>query len=380
MQKRLLILFLTMVGIMAGASAQKNHKEYKVEKNGYKWIKVYSTDFKIVGVEDTDGNTIIPLSEQFSMISFIQEGESGYFSVWKNDRNGAYSIKGIEMIPPAYDYLAYYGNEGFKYRSTNGKWYSLGVYLPDEKKSTTTVANNNTKTTNADNATYKNESDSVVEREQEPKVSEPAIANNTSTTTPQSTVENTYNTRATTTPSYTTDQDDFEPYWGVYWGYDYGFLMEDYFSISSIIEATNHFAKNVYATFGIGYMGLGLYTSERIDGYGIVSTNWDAGVIPIHAGLAFRAGSNIYSIDPFLGIAFNIGVYSKTEISYGKEKETYKNEDFGGKLGVALKLGIRIRIKGWYIMGRYNFPLNDNQENFFTGPDSYPEIGIGFGF
>ena len=116
MKKRLLIFFLTMVGIVAGASAQKNHKEYKVETNGYKWIKVYSTDFKTVGVEDTDGNTIIPLSEQFSMISFVQEGESGYFSVWKNDRNGAYSIKGVEMIPPAYDYLAYYGKEGFKYR------------------------------------------------------------------------------------------------------------------------------------------------------------------------------------------------------------------------------------------------------------------------
>ena len=377
MKRILLILVLTMLGIMTGASAQKNHKEYKVETNGYKWIKVYSTDFKTVGVEDTDGNTIIPLSEQFSMISFVQEGESGYFSVWKNDRNGAYTLKGVEMIPPAYDYLAYYGKEGFKYRSTNGKWYSLGVYLPDEKKSTTTVANNNTKTTNADNATHKNESDSVVEREQEPEVSEPAIANNPRTTTPQPTVENTYNTRATAIPSYTTSQDDFEPFWDAYDEVGYGFVMEDYCSLSFIFGVTYHFAKNVYATFGAGYMLLNSSTRERIYG-STMTVEGKASVIPIHAGLAFRAGSKDFSIDPFVGMAFNIGVSSKSEKYYAGEKETYKNEDFGGKLGVALKLGIRIKINDFFIMGRYNFPLNDNQEKLFTGPDSYPEIGIGY--
>lgn len=377
MKKRLLIFFLTMVGIVAGASAQKNHKEYKVETNGYKWIKVYSTDFKTVGVEDTDGNTIIPLSEQFSMISFVQEGESGYFSVWKNDRNGAYSIKGVEMIPPAYDYLAYYGKEGFKYRSTNGKWYTLNVFLPKDGESISAVANNTASQNTYNEPVQKNESVSAKEQVQESEVSESAIANNPRATIPPPTVENTYNTRATAIPSYTTSQDDFEPFWDAYDEVGYGFVMEDYCSLSFIFGVTYHFAKNVYATFGAGYMLLNSSTRERIYG-STMTVEGKASVIPIHAGLAFRAGSKDFSIDPFVGMAFNIGVSSKSEISYAGEKETYKNEDFGGKLGVALKLGIRIKINDFFIMGRYNFPLNDNQEKLFTGPDSYPEIGIGY--
>lgn len=376
MKRILLILALTILGI-AGASAQKNHKEYKVETNGYKWIKVYSTDFKTVGVEDTDGNTIIPLSEQFSMISFIEEGESGYFSVWKNDRNGAYSIKGVEMIPPAYDYLAYYGKEGFKYRSTNGKWYTLNVFLPKDGESISAVANNTASQNTYNEPVQKNESVSAKEQVQESEVSESAIANNPRATIPPPTVENTYNTRATAIPSYTTSQDDFEPFWGAYDEVGYGFVMEDYCSLSFIFGVTYHFAKNVYATFGAGYMLLNSSTRERIYG-STMTVEGKASVIPIHAGLAFRAGSKDFSIDPFVGMAFNIGVSSKSEISYAGEKETYKNEDFGGKLGVALKLGIRIKINDFFIMGRYNFPLNDNQEKLFTGPDSYPEIGIGY--
>lgn len=388
MQRRLLILVLTMLGIMAGASAQKNHKEYKTEKNGYKWIKVYSTDFKTVGVEDTDGNTIIPLSEQFSMISFVQEGKSGYFSVWKNDRNGAYSIKGVEMIPPAYDYLMYFGKEGFKYRSTNGKWYTLNVFLPKDGESISAVANNTASQNTYNEPVQKNESVSAKEQVQD--LSEPVSAiTNEQTNTP--TVENRYNSTAqnhSSTRSIT--QNEFEPSWGIYDEFGFGFVMEDCHSLSFIIGGTSHFAKNVYATFGTGYMSLISNTTEDIYGTD-VTMDGKAVVIPIYAGLAFRAGSDLYSIDPFLGIAFNIGVSSKTEIfyvsyvggssmfdMYESVTETYKNEDFGGKLGVALKLGIRIRIKGWHIMGRYNFPLNDNQENFFTGPDSYPEIGIGY--
>lgn len=375
MKKRLLILVLTMVGIVAGASAQKNHKEYKVEKNGYKWIKVYSTDFKTVGVEDTDGNTIIPLSEQFSMISFVQEGESGYFSVWKNDRNGVYSIKGIEMIPPAYDYLMYFGKEGFKYRSTNGKWYTLNVFLPKDGESISAVANNTASQNTYNEPVQKNESVSAKEQVQD--LSEPVSAiTNEQTNTP--TVENRYNSTAqnhSSTKSIT--QNEFEPSWGNYDEFGFGFVMEDCHSLSFIIGGTSHFAKNVYATFGVGYMGLTSNVYERI--YGVTyKVDAESHVIPIHIGLAFRAGSEKISIDPFVGMAFNIGVSSKSEISYAGEKETYKNEDFGGKLGVDLKLGVRIKINDFFIMGRYNFPLNDNQEKLFTGPDSYPEIGIGY--
>lgn len=387
MKRILLILALTILGI-AGVSAQKNHKEYKAEKNGYKWIKVYGTDFKTVGVEDTDGNTIISLSEQFSMISFVQEGESGYFSVWKNDRNGAYTLKGVEMIPPAYDYLMYFGKEGFKYRSTNGKWYTLNVFLPKEGESMPAVANNTASQNTNNEPVQKNESVSVIE-EQVQETTEPTPA----VTTPP--VENTYkSTSASTAQNHSSTkaaiQNEFEPSWGAYDEFGFGFVMEDCHSLSFIIGGTSHFAKNVYATFGTGYMSLISNTTEDIYGTD-VTMDGKAVVIPIYAGLAFRAGSDLYSIDPFLGIAFNIGVSSKTEISYvsyvggssmfdmyESVTETYKNEDFGGKLGVALKLGIRIRIKGWHIMGRYNFPLNDNQENFFTGPDSYPEIGIGY--
>lgn len=375
MQRRLLILVLTMLGIMTGASAQKNHKEYKVETNGYKWIKVYSTDFKIVGVEDTDGNTIIPLSEQFSMISFVQEGESGYFSVWKNDRNGAYSIKGVEMIPPAYDYLAYFGKEGFKYRSTNGKWYTLNVFLPKDGESISAVANNTASQNTYNEPVQKNESVSAKEQVQD--LSEPVSAiTNEQTNTP--TVENRYNSTAqnhSSTKSIT--QNEFEPSWGIYDEFGFGFVMEDCHSLSFIIGGTSHFAKNVYATFGIGYMNLFSNVYER--GYGMTySSNINIHVIPIHIGLAFRAGGEKFSIDPFVGMAFNIGVSSKAEVSIDGQKETIKAEDFGGKLGVDLKLGIRIKINDFFIMGRYNFPLNDNQEKLFTGPDSYPEIGIGY--
>ena len=372
MKRILLILLLTILGI-SGVSAQTNHREYKAEKNGYKWIKVYSTDFKTVGVEDTDGNTIISLSEQFSMISFVQEGESGYFSVWKNDRNGAYTLKGVEMIPPAYDYLMYFGNEGFKYRSINGKWYTLNVFLPKEGESMPSVANNTASQNTNNEPMQKNESVSAIEQVQE--TTEPAP-----TVTPAP-VENTYKSTSASTAQHSSTkaaiQNEFEPSWGAYDEFGFGFIAEDFNSYSFLFGVTNHFARNVYATFGVGYMSLTSNVNERI--YGVTyKVNAESHVIPIHIGLAFRAGSDFFSIDPFVGMAFNVGVSSKSEVSIDGQKETIKSEDFGGKLGVNLKLGIRIKIKDFFIMGRYHFPLNDNQEKLFTGSDSYPEIGIGY--
>jgi len=106
-------------------------KNMRTEKDGFIWYEVRQG--KVYGAEDHLHNTLIPLSSQCSSIYYMaEEGHKGYFKVKKDDKYGAYDLKGKEIASPIYESLIY--SEGFKHRNSAGEWIALGWMLDNEGK------------------------------------------------------------------------------------------------------------------------------------------------------------------------------------------------------------------------------------------------------
>ena len=147
------------------------------------------------------------------------------------------------------------------------------------------------------------------------------------------------------------------------------------------IEGTSCFAYQ--ATVGANYMfNDALYAGARI-GYNTAHSSFVGGtsdihliVLPLEIGYIFGKGN--VKLIPFSGFDLNVGLNGKT-----KFKSEYQDIDekikIGGKIGIALNVGLRLHLWGWSLSGKYHLPINDQQKVFF-GKDAYPEISIGFGF
>ena len=101
--------------------------------------------------------------------------------------------------------------------------------------------------------------------------------------------------------------------------------------------------------------------------------------IPLEVGYKITTENGKWGIAPFAGLGFNIGLKGKQKINEHLDgREEYKLK-IGGKIGVEGRIGLRILLANFQIIGSYHLPLNKKQEQFF-GEDAYPELSIGFGF
>lgn len=319
-------------------AAQAIKREHKVENNGYEWVKLSIAGSEIVGAEDTKGNVLIPLSEEFSMISFVPHDEKGYFSVKKNNRNGAYSITGVELVPPAYDYLAYFGNEGFKYR-VGDKWYSLGVYLTGIPKIQTQESQNT-------NIIQSNDIDKTITISSKPAEAE------------EKSLQKKENSN--------------------YGCYDLGigFVADEVKSYSlDLLGMEWHLGNNIYLAWHWGLTYIYSKTTESLYG-ATYTTKFSVFNMPCRFGLGYRivANENL-SIVPFAGIDFNSIVSAQLKLSYGGEEESVDIFEDSYNVGIDFTLGLRLNMKKMGVFGKYHIPLNDTQE-VITGDDGYLEIGV----
>ena len=136
------------------------------------------------------------------------------------------------------------------------------------------------------------------------------------------------------------------------------------------------------ATIGANYMiNDALYAGARIgynsasSSYTDITSNIHMIVLPLEFGYVW--GRENIKLIPFSGIDLNIGLNGKTKFKSGNHDD--EKIKIGGKLGVALNLGLRLYLWGFNLSGKYHLPINDQQKGFF-GEDAYPEISIGFGF
>ncbi|MBP5327473.1 MAG: hypothetical protein J6Y98_06150 [Bacteroidales bacterium] len=116
MKKTIILLFIltnTIICVFA------QNKELKNEKDGFQWYKISANGFQ--GAESVDGNTIIPLSREYSSVQYTSVGKTkGYFSIKtisrKNEtKEGACDIFGNEIIEPKYRAVNYLNKVGFIY-------------------------------------------------------------------------------------------------------------------------------------------------------------------------------------------------------------------------------------------------------------------------
>ena len=181
------------------------------------------------------------------------------------------------------------------------------------------------------------------------------------------------------------ETNDYQKWVGCY-EFCYGFLKK--------IEGVKGGAGAIKATFGTNYFhSKALYTGIRIGynsstftteitytgGYENTETTCHLLCIPLELGckLTFNE-SRTLGFTPFAGLDVNIGLSGKAKIKQNRE-ETSSKLDIGGKLGVGARVGLKLCLWGFNVIGAYVFPINKKQEDFF-GKDAYPEVAIGFGF
>ena len=134
------------------------------------------------------------------------------------------------------------------------------------------------------------------------------------------------------------------------------------------------------ATVGMNYLfDNNVYTGARI-GYNSANSTFIGGkstiqmiVLPLEVGYVW--GNENVKFIPFSGFDLNIGLNGKNKYD-GYDDVKMK---VGGKLGIALNIGLRLSLWTFNISGKYHLPINEQQKKFF-GEDAYPEISIGFGF
>lgn len=95
---------LCLLTFFAALTISANEREYeRKEKDGYKWYEIDqyepSKGYSIIGAKDVNHNTIIPLSREYTYVSYDPDG---YFTVEKDGKIGLCDIMGKEIITPKY--------------------------------------------------------------------------------------------------------------------------------------------------------------------------------------------------------------------------------------------------------------------------------------
>ena len=136
--KRVLFIFIIFICYNYCLFAQSNvrRSEYR-DENGYEWVGLSSGEYK--GIEDKNGNTIIPLSRQYTFIGW--DSDFKYHPCDKIINGKTYSgicdKWGKEIITCNINGLiGYIGSRGFCYDdyTDGGRTKNLGVYLDSEGK------------------------------------------------------------------------------------------------------------------------------------------------------------------------------------------------------------------------------------------------------
>lgn len=157
----------------------------------------------------------------------------------------------------------------------------------------------------------------------------------------------------------------------------YGFLSNSgtshtCYAYEACIGANYTFTEHAYAGFRIGYNSA---NSAFLIGTSSGTSESHLIEIPLEIGYAFSTENKKFAIIPFGGTNINIGLSGKTEIK-GYDDIEHK---IGGKLGIDIRAGVRIRIVEYALSVSYHLPVNDQQKKFF-GEDAYLEVSWGFGF
>lgn len=123
------IIFIAILLGLTSLSANAQTRSLKTEEDGFQWYVIFSSDWKYEGAESVDGETLIPLSRQYTFICYhSKSGHKGYFRVGKGDKDGACDIYGREIIAPQYRKL-YYLSKGFSWEDSEGNDHYLGITL-----------------------------------------------------------------------------------------------------------------------------------------------------------------------------------------------------------------------------------------------------------
>lgn len=155
----------------------------------------------------------------------------------------------------------------------------------------------------------------------------------------------------------------------------YGFLEGKAWAYKTTIGANYSFDNNFYLQGQIGYNSSNLNELIKTGKYSYDNYKMNAHFItlPFEVGYRVTTENRLWGFIPFAGLGFNIGLGGKS-----KYEDIENDLEIGGKLGVEARIGLRICLHGFQLIGSYHLPMNSKQEDFF-GEDAYPELSIGFG-
>jgi len=158
----------------------------------------------------------------------------------------------------------------------------------------------------------------------------------------------------------------------------YGFINSDASVLNFSLGFTYSIKKPLFLAVQLGYKSYS-YNKYLKDYKMTMDTEASYLSIPLEVGYKITTENGKWGIAPFAGLGFNIGLKGKQKINEHLDgREEYKLK-IGGKIGVEGRIGLRILLANFQIIGSYHLPLNKKQEQFF-GEDAYPELSIGFGF
>ena len=163
----------------------------------------------------------------------------------------------------------------------------------------------------------------------------------------------------------------------------FGFIKgADNFMYEATVGANYRLPYNLYVGARIGYNSAYYIGLIAIDGQNInAEQNYHLLEIPIEFGYSLKNESETLGLIPFVGFNTNIGLSGKYKQRVlgtgGKEKSQKVN--IGGKVGIGVRVGVRVCLWGFDITGAYQIPLNNKQKGWF-GKDAFPEITLAWGF
>lgn len=172
-------------------------------------------------------------------------------------------------------------------------------------------------------------------------------------------------------------EEEFQPYWSVVDEVGYGFLKIDgAWACKATIGACYSFTDKFYAQGQIGYNSCNIYDLVKTGRYSSVTLDSKMHfiTIPLEVGYRLTTEDRLWGIIPFAGFGFNIGLNGKSTFD-----DVKTDLEIGGKIGVEARVGLRLTLSGFQIIGSYHAPMNSKQEDFF-GDEAYPELAIGYQF
>lgn len=149
------------------------------------------------------------------------------------------------------------------------------------------------------------------------------------------------------------------------------------FALTFSIGANYYFLKSLYAGARIGYTYANSQSSFRIPGeydYNTTSVTNNYIMIPVEAGYDLWILKNNLALTPYAGFDFGFNVKSKVEMKSGSEVGTQKVD--ADVFGVNARLGLRVKLWGFYVGAAYVFCLNDT----YGDASGCPEVSIGYTF